>query len=302
METFNTYFTKLKKRNIDFVDIPLGEDLEAFICPFLIENNKLGNPIALEVYERVHQFLIRLNRDFIKPNKRAEGIEFLSHLHEPNEYHLGYSGRNKGKAVSDIRAEVIYDALRNNILAKQNVAITNEAHFVLLLVKGIGQDIMSDIIANVCRDIFANFTLHICNKHNVDIVSVVIEFYNAITKKWETKTVYLPDFAGKPLILLPKYIISGGRAYANLYNWFIARNYLSLEILNGKESLSPDSEFISRLKDGTKKAIVKRIYQAYKKPKNELIEFVKRFKGSLDEFVWYAKEHYPELDLDNLNT
>ena len=70
METFNTYFTKLKNNEIDFVDIPLGEDLEAFICPFLIENNKLGNPIALEVSERVHQFLIKLNRDFIKPNKR----------------------------------------------------------------------------------------------------------------------------------------------------------------------------------------------------------------------------------------
>ena len=46
METFNSYFTKLKNNEIDFVDIPLMEDLEAFICPFLIENNK---PICLEV-------------------------------------------------------------------------------------------------------------------------------------------------------------------------------------------------------------------------------------------------------------
>lgn len=300
METFNTYFTKLKKREIDFVDVPLGEDLEAFICPFLIENNKLGNPIALQVYERVHQFLIKLNRDFIKPNKRNQGIEFLSHLHEPNEYHLGYSGRNKGKAVSDVRAEVIYDALRNNMLAKQNATITNEAHFVLLLVKGIGQDIMSDIIANVCRDIFANSTLQICRKHKISTVSTRIEFYNAITQKWEAKSTELPNYAGKPIILLPKFIISCGRAYANLYNWFIARNYLSLEILNRKKPLSTDNKFISKLKDGTRKAIVKKIYHAYKKPKDELIEFVKKFGGSLDEFVWYAKEHYPELNLDDL--
>lgn len=300
METFNTYFTKLKKREIDFVDIPLGEDLEAFICPFLIENNKLGNPIAQEVYERVHQFLIKLNRDFIKPNKRNEGIEFLSHLHEPNEYHLGYSGRNKGKAVSDVRAEQIYDALRNNMLSKQNAAITNEAHFVLLLVKGIGQDIMSDIIANVCRDIFAISTLQICKKYKVATASVKIEFYNAITKKWETKYVDLPNYAGKPIILLPKFIISGGRAYATHYNWFIARNYISFEILNRKKPLSTDNKFISKLKDGTRKAIVKKIYHAYKKPKDELIEFVKKFSGSLDEFVWYAKEHYPELNLDDL--
>lgn len=300
METFNSYFTKLKNNEIDFVDIPLMEDLEAFICPFLIENNKLSNPIAFEVYERIHQFLIKLNRDFIKPNKRNEGIEFLSHLHEPNEYHLGYSDRNKGKAVSDVRAEVIYDALRNNSFSRQNNAITNEAHFVLLLVKGIGQDIMSDIIANVCRDIFAEATLKICKKHKISTITVKIDFYNALTEKWETKSADLPNFVGKPIILLPKFIISGGRAYSNLYNWFIAKNYLSFEILNRKKPLSTDSNFISKLKDGTRKAIVKKIYQAYKKPKNELIEFVKKFSGSLDEFVWYAKEHYPELNLDDV--
>lgn len=300
MATFNTYFTKLKKNEINFVDIPLGEDLEAFICPFLIENTKLNNPIALQVYEKVHQFLIKLNRDFIQPNKRLEGIEFLSHLHEPNEYHLGYSGKNKGKAVSVLRAEGIYDALRNNMLTKQNASITNEAHFVLLLVKGIGQDIMSDIIANVCRDIFANYTLQICVENRVSTISVKIEFYNSTTKNWETKVAGLPNFAGKNIILLPKFLLSGGRAYANLYNWFIARNYLSFEILNRKNALSTDSQFISKLKDGTRKAIVKKIYQAYKKPKDELIDFVKKFTGSLDEFVWYAKENYPELELDEL--
>lgn len=300
METFNTYFTKLRNKDIDFVDIPLGEDLEAFICPFLIENKKLGTPIALKVYERVHQFLVKLNRDFIEPDKRSEGIEFLSHLHEPNEFHLGYSHRNKGKAVSDVRAEVIYDALRNNTLAKQNAAITNEAHFVLLLVKGIGQDIMSDIIANVCRDIFADFTLQICRKHNIYTIVKSVEFYNSIKGFWEMIKIELPDYAGKPIILLPKFIISGGRAYANLYNWFIARNYISLEILNRKKTLPTDGQFIFKLKNGTQKAIIKKIYKVYRKPKDELIDFVKKFRGSLNEFVWYAKENYPELNLDDL--
>lgn len=298
--TFNQHFIKQKK-SIEFLDIPLDEDLEAFICPFLIENNKLSNPIALNVYENVHQFLINLNRDFIKPNKRTEGLKFLSHLHEPNEYHLGYSSKNKGKAVSKTRAESIYDALRNNRLAKQNVAITNEAHFVLLLVKGIGQDIMSDIIANVCRDIFAEFTSNLCNKYGIKTHSTNIEFYNAISKKWENKSIDLPYYNGKHIILLPKFIISGGRAYSNLYNWFIASNHLAAEILNRKKALPTDAQFITNMKDGTKKAIIKKIYQAYRKPKDELIDFVIKFKGSLDEFVWYAKEHYPELDLDNIS-
>jgi len=33
------------------------------------------------------------------------------------------------------------------------ITITDEAHNVLLLVDGIGPDIMSDIISNICKDI-----------------------------------------------------------------------------------------------------------------------------------------------------
>jgi len=159
---------------------------------------------------------------------------------------------------------------------------------------------MSDIIANVCRDIFSDFTLQICRKHNIYTIAKSIEFYNSIKGFWEVTKVELPDYAGKPIILLPKFIISGGRAYANLYNWFIAKNYISLEILNRKKTLPTDGQFIFKLKDGTQKAIIKKIYKAYRKPKDELIDFVKKFRGSLDEFVWYARENYPELNLDDL--
>ena len=54
------------------------------------------------------------------------------------------------------------------------------------------------------------------------------------------------------------------------------------------------------LTDGTKKAVIKEIYKNYKKPKEDLIDFVIEFKGSLDAFLRYAKEHYPELNLTNL--
>lgn len=299
--TFSLHFIKQQKKSIEFIDIHLDKDLKAFICPFLIENNKLSNPIALSVYENVHQFLTKLNRDFIKPNKITDGLSFLSHLHEPNEYHLGYSSINKGRAVSKTRAESIYNALRNNTLTRKNLEITNEAHFVLLLVKGIGQDIISDIIANVCREIFADFTTKICEDYGIGTHATNIEFYNASSEKWEIKSVNLPYYNGKHIVLLPKFIISGAREYSSSYNWFIAKHHLATEILNRKEALPTDARFITNMKDGTKKAIITEIYKVYRKPKDELIEFVIKFQGSLDEFVWYAKEHYPELDLNNIN-
>ena len=57
---------------------------------------------------------------------------------------------------------------------------------------------------------------------------------------------------------------------------------------------------IKHFKDGTKKAVIKRIYETYKKPKKDLIDFVIKYQGSLDAFLIYAKENYPELDLSNL--
>lgn len=292
-------FTKhflIKDRNVQFVDIPVdSEDLLAFICPFLIENNKTDK-VASKVGRKLRNFLTELNTTYIKTNNIRNGIPFLDHLHEPNEYHLGYSGSNKGKAVSKSKAQQIFQFLRNNKFARQGVSITNEAHNVLLLVDGIGQDIMSDIIANVCRDIFSDFTLTICNKYAIHTSTTNIEFYNDNSKKWETKVANLPmNYA--PIILIPNNLLSGGRAYANLYNWYISSNYISKLILNLKK---PPKGTIHQMKNGTKVPIIKEIYKQYKKPKKDLIDFVLKYPDSLDEFIIYAKIHYPELKLDNL--
>lgn len=294
-EKFTTHF-KIKTNKIDFVDIPVNEkDLLAFICPFLIENNK-ADKLILKISNRLKNFLSDLNKSYIKTNDFKNGIPFLDHLHEPNEYHLGYSLTNKGKAVSKSKAQDIFTSLRNNRFAKQGLSITNEAHNVLLLVDGIGQDIMSDIIANVCRDIFADFTTAICNKYSVSTRPIKIEFYNEKIKKWEQKYINLPFNTGH-LILIPNKLLSGGRAYANRYNWFISSHYISKKILNQK---SPSKKLITQMKDGTRKAIIKEIYKQYKKPKKDLIDFVLEYPNSLDEFIAYAKSYLPELNLDGL--
>jgi hypothetical protein len=282
----------------EFADIPVNdEDLQAFICPFLIESSK-PDQLALRTSNRLKSFLAELNRTYIKTNDLKNGIPFLDHLHEPNEYHLGYSATNKGKAVSKSKAQEIFTSLRNNRFAKQGLSITNEAHNVLLLVDGIGQDIMSDIIANVCRDIFADFTTKICVKYSIATHKINIEYYNDASKKWERKIADLP-INGSHIILIPNKLLSGGRAYSERYNWFISSNYISKEILNQK---NPPKGTVVQMNDGTRKAIIKEIYKQYKKPKKDLIDFVLQYPNSLDEFIEYAKIHYPELKLDNLES
>ncbi|OJV52801.1 MAG: hypothetical protein BGO31_03310 [Bacteroidetes bacterium 43-16] len=289
---FAEYF-EIKSKDFDFFDIPLLKDKKAFICPFLIANNR-DVKLVDEVYNRITQFLTKLNRNYVMMGDRINGLDFLSHLHEANEYHLGYSGSNKGKAVSDFRAATIYDALQNNKFAIQGMSITNEAHNVLLLVKGIGQDIMSDILANVCRDIFANYTKQICDKYSIDTYPFKIEYFDSSTNNWQTKDCLLPMFNGKKIILLPKKQVSGGRAYHSLYNWFVSANYIARDLLNFKLKDSLESGLLHKLEDGRIRAVVKKINGAYRKPKQELIDFVLRYNESIDRFLNYSKDNYFE--------
>ncbi|ELY2017913.1 hypothetical protein SL053_001818 [Flavobacterium psychrophilum] len=296
--TFKDNFRINKRDFVEFVNVPLDGDLLAFICPFLIANNR-EEEIVDRIYLQLEDFFINLNKNYIVPNDRKNGLFFLSELHEPNEYHFGYSDSNKGKAIANEKAEIIYDSLRRNKLAKQGISITNEAHNILLLVEGIGQDLMSDTISNVCRNIFAEFTEKQCVKHKIQTFKTKVRFYNSATGKWDSKDYNLPQYKGKRLILVPKSIVSGGRAYSTRYNYFISSNFISKDIMSNKVKVKND-KIVSTLKDGTKKYIIKEIYKTYGKPKSGLVDFVLLYQGSLQDFLDYCKLHYPAINLDNI--
>lgn len=298
-DSFKEYYNIPTQQTVDFLDIPLNKDLKAFICPFRIANNRQEKVID-NIFCQMKHFLEQLNRSFVMQNDRLQGLIFLSNLHEPNECHLGFSANNKGKAIANPRAETIFNALSNNKFAKQGTSIINEAHNVLLLVEGIGQDIMSDTIANVCRNILAEFTYAQCLKYGIPLSKFGFDYYDIATNTWKNTYFELPSFNGKPIILIPRNIIAAGRNYSNNYNHFVAGNYISVDILNGRISLNNEGKFIRTLKDGTKKAIIKEIQKAYGKPKVELVDFVLAYNDSLEKFLEYAKEHYPEIDLSNI--
>lgn len=259
LKTFNEHFG-IKSNTTEHLNILMKNDLEAFIDPYHIANN-IDNMIAKKMYVRSKSFLETLNRTYIVTNERKNGLEFLSRLGEANEYHLGYSYNNKGKGIGPTKSEIIYDSLRANKFVKAGITVTNEAHNVLLLVKGIGQDNMSDTLANICRDILAEFTYQQCLKYNIDVRETDIEYYEHSSKQWTNKKAMLPFYKGKHIILVPQFLSSGQRIYTNHYNWFISSNYLSKDILDGSISTDGNDNFIYELKDGTKKAIIKNIIE-----------------------------------------
>jgi hypothetical protein len=300
MNTFNNYFG-ITDKSSSHLDILLNNDIEVFIDPYHIANNRFDNEIARAVYFRIKSFFTTLNTKYVLPIKRKEGIRFLSPLKEANEYHLGYSFKNKGKGVGSIKAKTIFDSLSKNGFIQQGITITNEAHNVLLLVEGIGQDNMSDILANVCRDLFAEYTSQQCQKYGIKTSLFSIKFYNDTTQKWETKEVQLPSYKGQKIILIPQFLASKTLVYPNRYNWLVSREYISPDILNGKIDTTDRNKFVIELKDGSEKCITKEINKCFKKKKGKLIEFETEYNGSLDRFKEHVKETYLPVSNEELS-
>ncbi len=291
-KTFNSEFG-VTSNIVEYFNIPLDKDVLAYVCPILVENNK-DNVVAKKIADRMKVFLSNLVENYIKKKNLPGALEMLSHLHEPNEYHLGHSKKNQGKAVSKVKARNVYDSLVGSKLIKSKGSLPHEAYSILLFVGGIGQDIMSDIICNVCRDILSNFTENQANALNIKVESFEIEFFDQNTLQWSKKTSNLPNYRGK-IILVPNKILSGDRYYSGLYNRHVSSGFIAPEIIAKPELSASEKKMIKTNKDGTRKAILKEIYKVYKKPKTELIEYVKKYNGSLLSFLDYAKEHYPDL-------
>ena len=89
---------------------------------------------------------------------------------------------------------------------KSGITITDEAHNVLLLVDGIGPDIMFDIISNICKDIFSEFTIKQCEKYKVSLPEkYIIEYFDDISGSWQKKEFNLPCYERKKIILVPEF-------------------------------------------------------------------------------------------------
>lgn len=297
--TFNEHFN-IPNKGSEHLDILMNSDIEAFIDPNHIKSY-IQNPIARAIDSRSNSFLEDLNANYIVTKDKTNGVKFLSRLKEANEYHLGYSDENVGKGVGSTKADVIYESLINNKFAKSGITITNQAQNVLLLVKGIGQDNMSDILANVCRDIFADFTFKQCLKYSIPVMDTRIEYYDSDTKKWKTMSVKLPYYNNKPIILVPQFLVSGTRIYPSHFNWYISSNYISKDILCGKIKMEKEELFICKLKKGGMKPIVKNINTHFRKPKEKLIDYVEQYSDSLINFQDHVKENYFPIDYDQLS-
>ena len=244
---------------MDFVDVDVRGDVPLFVNPGALRKNKS------EWAERC----TNLMRDFMEvvlARIRVDDLDgardLLIYLSEPNETHLGYTragSDSQGHAVGEEFAELIIDAIRNSPAGRTGRIVDLED--TVMMIDGIGSDLISDITTNIIRGPLIEYTNDMCETYGVDTSSFRLRqdqtVWDPVEHTWEQPEVALPVANGKPLILVPKWIV---RKQVNADRYF--RDYLQPFIAQ-RELENPNSEFVRTLKNKGREPNIKEIQKKF---------------------------------------
>lgn len=241
-------FYNLKKSQpvLDFVDVDMSTDTKVFLSPRALSmlGSEWGDACA---YNIRHFFELVL--DHIKNGRNQTALELLEALKEPNETHLGLSsGRSRGRTLGEGSARDVWVALSNSAAAKSG--LLEDLEDTILLVPGIGVDIISDITTILIREQLIEYTQYICTKEGIPLVDGVDSgpIWDTRKSRWISKLVSLPVNKFGKLLLVPKVIVRRQPLY-DLNEYF--RHYLLTHVQEKEKKAG--SALVYLLKDGTEK-------------------------------------------------
>ena len=244
-------FFKLKQDEdkLGFVNIPLNTDVELYIDPLVLRNQKgawfaEANNLIVDFFEEV-LLAIRNNDD-----NRA--LYLLGRLREPNATHFGVSSNMPdGCGIGDEQALILLKKLKKSkAVATGHLKDLSDCE---LLIPGIGSDKISDIVTNIIRGMLIEYTEEECKRLQIPVQETRSGFFwSQETKQWIRRKALLPHFHNKPVILVPKNIVRKRTSsnYRNFYeriiealqDYHLTLNTSLVKVLkNGKRIVSKKS-------------------------------------------------------------
>jgi hypothetical protein len=196
----------LAQPQLDFVDVAIETDTRVFIDPraLLLLDTDWGHECVALLQ---HYFGCVLAA--IKAGDKTRATRLLAKLHEPNETHLGLSrGRPAGRALGPELAARLQDALAGSVAVKSG--LLTDLEDTILMIDGIGSDMISDIATNVIRGQLVAYTQSQCRDLGIPMEAAIYPggpFWDPETETWRQDLVELPRAGGPPLLLVPKCIV-----------------------------------------------------------------------------------------------
>ena len=234
--------------------------------------------------------------DLYATNKKKHAIKLFNQSGETNAVHLGYSRTNKGKGTSERALIKLFDTvLASKVL--ENKVLSNPISLVLF-VSDFAEDRMSDLIISILKKELVEYTLEQAIRYNLPIENDEInygKYWDASTKSWKTlRSRYIKDKKGKPIILVPKQIVSkkfgfSATSYLNkvIFVWRQAKH--REEISNLCEVKRDKNGNITKVKppsyETLRKAEIDKVYGRKRgKTKKYIIDQTLDNPGLLDQF------------------
>lgn len=207
MRVSEHYHLGLRQPQLDFVDVAIDTDSRVFIDPRALL--LLETPWGRDCVALVQDFF-RTVLNAIKAGDQARAASLLGQLHEPNETRLGLSrGRPQGHALGDELAGRVRQALTESEAVQSG--LLTDLEDTILMIEGIGDDLVSDITTNVIREPLVRYTQHAAEDLGIPMEEAVYPggpFWDPGVETWYQALVPLPvPAAGRPLVLVPKVIV-----------------------------------------------------------------------------------------------
>ncbi|WP_417368800.1 hypothetical protein [Flavobacterium beibuense] len=204
--------------NVDFVDLYLGIDNLLFL-----DYNKilLGNTQLHKDMQKDIQAFMKSMFDFLSKNQNTKLSELLSGLHETNATYLGMSKDvPKGKSVGN---ELKKEILKNlKFLKKAFLNGLLEIDSIYFGIENIGPDRISDIVTSIIKMRLIEFTQQECIKYKIPTQKLPIKrIFDSSTLTWQNVFVDLPLYNNKPVIFIPKDIVSTYSSISGTFHSFI---------------------------------------------------------------------------------
>lgn len=278
---------------LDFIDVNINGDSRLFLDPRALRllPSRWGDECVSIVQSFFRTVLVAIHE-----GNHSHARNLLQVLREPNETHLGLSkGKSRGHGLGGESARDVWQALSRSEAVKGG--LLEELEDSILLVEGIGSDIISDITTNIIREPLINYTRDVATYYGIPLQPEVNSgpLWDPAQRTWYSELVALPVTDSGKLLLVPKIIVRRKMDYdVNEYY----RQYV-LERLREME-LSANTELVKLLKNGKSRVTKKDLTKKYGSGKGVIVRETRNHPDLLDEYRRDKREKF-QPPLDHLN-
>ena len=195
------------KGDVPFEDLDAYNDNKMYLDPHLIRSAPESDSYCSLAKTELRTFLDCLSEKVLHEDET--GRELLTNLNEPPETRLGMSRTGSyGHAADSKLGSAIWKAMCEDLAALWRLGIIHHFEDLPIFIKGIGNDITSDITTRIVYDALAKFTENCMEQfpelRAKDMKLVHKHIWDPSSRKWVEQTYQLPAIGNIPVILIPQ--------------------------------------------------------------------------------------------------